>query len=154
MSTESKTSSCPVVSVIVPVSPDWNVITSAPAAAFASAMAWRRVPAPLSLRLETVNVAAFAAGAAASAATLIPRAFVAREDFDRTLAGTRRRDRLTRMLLSPLAIFSGTCWADSISPVRMRLDREFVRLPLTFDAARLAEEIAQFDEGHWRPHPQ
>lgn len=36
----------------------------------------------------------------------------------------------------------------------MRLTKEFVRLPLTFDAARLAEEIAQFDERDWRPHPQ
>ncbi|HEX6641547.1 MAG TPA: aspartyl/asparaginyl beta-hydroxylase domain-containing protein, partial [Thermoanaerobaculia bacterium] len=36
----------------------------------------------------------------------------------------------------------------------MRLDREFVRLPLAFDAARLAEEIAQFEESDWRPHPQ
>jgi len=36
----------------------------------------------------------------------------------------------------------------------MRLDTEFVRLPLSFDAARLAEEIAQFEESDWRPHPQ
>jgi uncharacterized protein (TIGR03032 family) len=36
----------------------------------------------------------------------------------------------------------------------MRLSREFVRLPLSFDAARLAEEIAQFAESDWRPHPQ
>ncbi|HVR40344.1 MAG TPA: TIGR03032 family protein [Thermoanaerobaculia bacterium] len=36
----------------------------------------------------------------------------------------------------------------------MRLDRELIRLPFTFDAARLAEEIAQFDESDWRPHPQ
>src|SRR5687767_6339120 len=36
----------------------------------------------------------------------------------------------------------------------MRLDREFIRLPFTFDAARMTEEIAQFDESDWRPHPQ
>ena len=31
---------------------------------------------------------------------------------------------------------------------------EFIRLPLTFDAARLAAEVAQFDESDWRPHPE
>ncbi|MDP9193664.1 MAG: TIGR03032 family protein [Acidobacteriota bacterium] len=36
----------------------------------------------------------------------------------------------------------------------MRLSREFIRLPLTFDAARLVEEIAAFEERDWRPHPQ
>jgi uncharacterized protein (TIGR03032 family) len=36
----------------------------------------------------------------------------------------------------------------------MQLSREFIRLPLTFDAARLVEEIATFDERDWRPHPQ
>jgi uncharacterized protein (TIGR03032 family) len=36
----------------------------------------------------------------------------------------------------------------------MRLPSEFIRLPLTFDAARLAEELAQFAESDWRPHPQ
>ncbi|HUP62579.1 MAG TPA: TIGR03032 family protein [Thermoanaerobaculia bacterium] len=36
----------------------------------------------------------------------------------------------------------------------MRLPAEFIKLPLTFDAARLAEEIAQFDEADWRPHPE
>src|SRR5687767_7741848 len=36
----------------------------------------------------------------------------------------------------------------------MRLPAEFIRLPLTFDAARLAEEIAQFDEADWHPHPE
>jgi uncharacterized protein (TIGR03032 family) len=36
----------------------------------------------------------------------------------------------------------------------MKLETEFVRLPLTFDAAKLAEEIAQFHESDWRPHPQ
>lgn len=35
----------------------------------------------------------------------------------------------------------------------MRLPTEFLRLPLTFDAARLAEEAAQFSEAEWRPHP-
>ncbi|HWW62324.1 MAG TPA: aspartyl/asparaginyl beta-hydroxylase domain-containing protein, partial [Thermoanaerobaculia bacterium] len=36
----------------------------------------------------------------------------------------------------------------------MKLEQELIRLPLTFNAARLAEEIAQFDESDWRPHPQ
>lgn len=36
----------------------------------------------------------------------------------------------------------------------MRLDREFIRLPLTFDAGRLALEIAALDDAAWRPHPQ
>jgi len=31
---------------------------------------------------------------------------------------------------------------------------EFIRLPLTFDAQRLAEEIAAFGENDWRPHPE
>ena len=37
--------------------------------------------------------------------------------------------------------------------VRMRLSAEFVRLPLTFDPVRLAEEAMQFEESLWRPHP-
>ena len=36
----------------------------------------------------------------------------------------------------------------------MRLPHEFVRLPLSFDAARLAGEIELFEESNWRPHPQ
>ena len=36
----------------------------------------------------------------------------------------------------------------------MRLDQEFIRLPLDFDAARLAMEVAQFEEADWRPHPE
>lgn len=36
----------------------------------------------------------------------------------------------------------------------MRLPSEFIRLPHTFDAARLAEEVAQFEESDWRPHPE
>ncbi|HYR29833.1 MAG TPA: TIGR03032 family protein [Thermoanaerobaculia bacterium] len=35
----------------------------------------------------------------------------------------------------------------------MRLPTEFIRLPLTFDAGRLAVEAGQFDESDWRPHP-
>jgi hypothetical protein len=31
---------------------------------------------------------------------------------------------------------------------------EFIRLPLTFDAQRLAEEVSSFAETDWRPHPQ
>ena len=36
----------------------------------------------------------------------------------------------------------------------MRLDTEFVKLPLRFDAARLAAEVAAIPESSWRPHPQ
>ena len=36
----------------------------------------------------------------------------------------------------------------------MRLDTEFVKLPLRFDAQRLAAEVAAVAETHWRPHPQ
>lgn len=36
----------------------------------------------------------------------------------------------------------------------MKLETEFIRLPLTFDAAKLTEEISQFTEEDWRPHPQ
>ncbi len=36
----------------------------------------------------------------------------------------------------------------------MQLPVPFVRLPLDFDAARLAAEIAQFAQDDWRPHPQ
>jgi uncharacterized protein (TIGR03032 family) len=36
----------------------------------------------------------------------------------------------------------------------MRLPRPFIRLPLAFDAARLAAEVGQFDRSDWRPHPQ
>lgn len=36
----------------------------------------------------------------------------------------------------------------------MRLDTEFIRLPLHFDPERLAGEIARFEEREWRPHPE
>src|SRR5437762_2521344 len=36
----------------------------------------------------------------------------------------------------------------------MKLDSEFCKLPLRFDAARLAEEVAQFTAADWRAHPQ
>jgi uncharacterized protein (TIGR03032 family) len=36
----------------------------------------------------------------------------------------------------------------------MRLSTEFVKLPLTFDAQRLAAEVANVPEDSWRPHPQ
>lgn len=36
----------------------------------------------------------------------------------------------------------------------MKLDTEFVRLPLDFDAERLAEEVLAVPEETWRPHPQ
>lgn len=36
----------------------------------------------------------------------------------------------------------------------MKLDSEFIRLPLTFDAERLATEVLQFHERDWYPHPQ
>jgi uncharacterized protein (TIGR03032 family) len=36
----------------------------------------------------------------------------------------------------------------------VRLPTEFVRLPLRFDAERLAEEVLAFAESDWKPHPQ
>ena len=36
----------------------------------------------------------------------------------------------------------------------MKLPSEFIQLPLTFDAARLAVEIEAIDESEWRPHPE
>ena len=36
----------------------------------------------------------------------------------------------------------------------MKLDTEFIRLPLRFDADRLAGEVGQFAETEWRKHPQ
>ncbi|HEX4524583.1 MAG TPA: TIGR03032 family protein [Casimicrobiaceae bacterium] len=36
----------------------------------------------------------------------------------------------------------------------MRLPRPFIRVPLAFDAARLAAEVDQFERSDWRPHPQ
>ncbi|HVR97617.1 MAG TPA: sulfotransferase, partial [Thermoanaerobaculia bacterium] len=36
----------------------------------------------------------------------------------------------------------------------MRLTTEFVKLPLCFDARRLAGEVEQIEEAAWRPHPQ
>lgn len=35
----------------------------------------------------------------------------------------------------------------------MRLSKPFIRLPLRFDARRLAEEVAQFPPRAWMPHP-
>ena len=36
----------------------------------------------------------------------------------------------------------------------MQLTAPFFQLPWRFDAARLADEIAQFTAAEWRPHPQ
>ena len=36
----------------------------------------------------------------------------------------------------------------------MKLDTEFYKLPISFAAEKLAEEIGQFAESDWRPHPQ
>jgi len=36
----------------------------------------------------------------------------------------------------------------------MKLHAPFVQLPISFDAARLAEEVAALGEQCWRPHPQ
>lgn len=36
----------------------------------------------------------------------------------------------------------------------MRLQYPFIQLPLRFDAAALAAELATLDESEWRPHPQ
>src|SRR5829696_5401299 len=36
----------------------------------------------------------------------------------------------------------------------MKLDTEFIRLPLDFDVERMAEEVLAVPESDWRPHPQ
>ena len=36
----------------------------------------------------------------------------------------------------------------------MRLQFPFIQLPLCFDAAALAAEVAAIEEAEWRPHPQ
>jgi uncharacterized protein (TIGR03032 family) len=36
----------------------------------------------------------------------------------------------------------------------MKIKSEFIRLPLRFDVDRLSEEVLQFAETDWRPHPQ
>ena len=36
----------------------------------------------------------------------------------------------------------------------MKLSREFIRLPFTFDAGRLRDEVAAVPESAWKPHPQ
>lgn len=36
----------------------------------------------------------------------------------------------------------------------MQLDADFIRLPLRFDADRLADEVRSFTENEWRKHPQ
>ena len=36
----------------------------------------------------------------------------------------------------------------------MKLDTEFCQLPLRLDAQRLADEVKEFAESDWRPHPQ
>lgn len=36
----------------------------------------------------------------------------------------------------------------------MKLDTEFIRLPLQFDAEKLAEEVLAFKESEWKVHPQ
>jgi hypothetical protein len=43
----------------------------------------------------------------------------------------------------------GWCFA-----VPVRLDTEFIRLPLDFDAERLRTEVLAVPEDAWRPHPQ
>lgn len=35
----------------------------------------------------------------------------------------------------------------------MKMDSEFVKLPLTFDVDRMIQETSQFEEGVWQPHP-
>ena len=36
----------------------------------------------------------------------------------------------------------------------MKLQYPFMQLPVSFDAAALAAEVAAIDESEWRPHPQ
>jgi hypothetical protein len=35
----------------------------------------------------------------------------------------------------------------------MRMPKPFIKLPLSFDHERLAEEIGQFSDDDWRAHP-
>jgi hypothetical protein len=35
----------------------------------------------------------------------------------------------------------------------MKMDSEFVKLPITFDVETMAREASQFDESNWQPHP-
>jgi hypothetical protein len=56
ISTVSEIVICPEVKAIVPFRPDWKTISSSPAVLFASRMACRKLPAPESARLVTVNV--------------------------------------------------------------------------------------------------
>ena len=57
--TLSEMTSSPVVNVIVPVNPAWKLIVSAAGLlALALRMAWRKLPAPASFRLVTINVTA------------------------------------------------------------------------------------------------
>jgi hypothetical protein len=35
----------------------------------------------------------------------------------------------------------------------MRMPKPFIKLPLSFDHEKLAEEIGQFSDDDWRPHP-
>ena len=65
MVTSSEMSSSPT-SWIVPVSPAWKVMVSTEPAALAASIAWRRLPAPLSLRLVTMKPAACEGTAPAS----------------------------------------------------------------------------------------
>ena len=36
----------------------------------------------------------------------------------------------------------------------MKLDTEFIKLPLTFDVERMRAEVEAIPESDWRPHPQ
>ena len=38
--------------------------------------------------------------------------------------------------------------------ISMRLDTEFIQIPLLFDAPLLACEVAGFSEQEWQPHPR
>jgi hypothetical protein len=42
-------------------------------------------------------------------------------------------------------------WPDR--KILMKMDSEFVKLPLEFDVERMVQEISQFEENVWQPHP-
>ncbi len=74
-----------LASEIMPVRPAWNWTVSAPAAALAWPIASRRLPAPVSLRFVTVNVAAPANGEAAAIAPAMAVRAILRVSFFMTV---------------------------------------------------------------------
>ena len=45
-------------------------------------------------------------------------------------------------------------WAREVDDNPVKLDTEFTKLPLSFDAERMSAEVEAIPESDWRPHPQ